>query len=359
MLKHVNYFPGANSYLGFYSFFDNIINLQTAKKVYIIKGGPGTGKSTFMKRIGDRLIEKGIFTEYFYCSSDFESLDGICASDFGVAFIDGTAPHIIDPVYPGAVEEILNLGEFFDTDKLSRLKVDIISLNTQINNYFNLAYSHLNSIFSLKKVINEIEDNFISDGYINKICEGICQQIFGYAKVSYRRGKGRKLFLSAITPQGLKSFIREYAKKYYNIFIIHTEFDKWSQGLLHIMEYALERGFDVESFWCGYNPNKLEHLAIPELSTFIITSNKYHEITDDNYNNIRISMDKQINGYDKEIYNWLLKQIENGIDNAISYLKKAKELHDQLEKFYVASMDFERIDQRFEQIWEEVQDYLV
>ncbi|HHW41108.1 MAG TPA: ATPase [Syntrophomonadaceae bacterium] len=85
-------FPGGNTCLGFYSFYDNIIE-PDAKRIFVIKGGPGTGKSTFMRRIGEDLRDRGYDIELHCCSSDNDSLDAVVAPALGVALIDGTAPH--------------------------------------------------------------------------------------------------------------------------------------------------------------------------------------------------------------------------------------------------------------------------
>ncbi len=85
-------FPGSNTADGFFSFYDYIVN---PRRIFIIKGGPGVGKSTLMKNIGTRFNEKGYDIEYYYCSSDSNSLDGVVIPDLGVAVIDGTAPHSV------------------------------------------------------------------------------------------------------------------------------------------------------------------------------------------------------------------------------------------------------------------------
>ncbi len=36
-------FPGGNTSLGFYSFYDNVIGPE-ARRVFILKGGPGAGQ---------------------------------------------------------------------------------------------------------------------------------------------------------------------------------------------------------------------------------------------------------------------------------------------------------------------------
>ena len=46
-------FCAANSGKGFISFFDSILD-EKNKMVYYIKGGPGCGKSTLMRRIAEK-----------------------------------------------------------------------------------------------------------------------------------------------------------------------------------------------------------------------------------------------------------------------------------------------------------------
>lgn len=91
--KTYRFFLGANSPEGFYSFYDQLIDLSMAKEVYIIKGGPGSGKSSFMRRAAAFLTDAGFTTEYICCSADPDSLDGIVFPEIGLAFVDGTQPH--------------------------------------------------------------------------------------------------------------------------------------------------------------------------------------------------------------------------------------------------------------------------
>ena len=47
--KSRDLFPGGNTSLGFFSYYNNIISQEEANRIFVIKGGPGVGKSTFMK----------------------------------------------------------------------------------------------------------------------------------------------------------------------------------------------------------------------------------------------------------------------------------------------------------------------
>lgn len=92
-MKRVEYFLGANSSAGFFSLYDQLIDPETASRVYILKGGPGCGKSTLMGMVAKELERVGERVEYILCSGDPDSLDGVVAPGLGAAIVDGTAPH--------------------------------------------------------------------------------------------------------------------------------------------------------------------------------------------------------------------------------------------------------------------------
>jgi len=100
-------FPGGNTGLGFFSFYDELSD-PSARRIYVIKGGPGVGKSTFMRRIADEVIKLGQDAEFLCCASDNDSYDGVRFPDLGIIMLDGTAPHVVDPKNPGAVDTIIH-----------------------------------------------------------------------------------------------------------------------------------------------------------------------------------------------------------------------------------------------------------
>ena len=112
------YFLAANSTSGFVSYFGECYDNLDGWRVYIIKGGPGTGKSSFMRRVALIAESKGIDSIYCPCSSDPDSLDAVIFEDIKVVILDGTAPHIVEPSLWGACENIINLGDFWDKSLL-------------------------------------------------------------------------------------------------------------------------------------------------------------------------------------------------------------------------------------------------
>ena len=53
----VSYYLGANSYKGFYSLYDEFLFSDAIKRLYILKGGAGCGKSSFMRKIAEAAEE--------------------------------------------------------------------------------------------------------------------------------------------------------------------------------------------------------------------------------------------------------------------------------------------------------------
>lgn len=90
--KFKKVFPGGNTSKGFFSYYDNMIE-KDANRIFILKGGPGVGKSSLMKNIGKEIIERGYDVEFHHCSSDNNSIDGIVIPALRVAMVDGTASY--------------------------------------------------------------------------------------------------------------------------------------------------------------------------------------------------------------------------------------------------------------------------
>ncbi len=92
--KHHRFF-GASTPDGSVNYIDNLT--ENLNKRYFIKGRPGTGKSTFLRRIAKRAEDMGYDTEIYYCSFDKDSLDMVIVPELGFCVFDSTAPHEMFP----------------------------------------------------------------------------------------------------------------------------------------------------------------------------------------------------------------------------------------------------------------------
>ncbi|WP_312644245.1 hypothetical protein [Hydrogenoanaerobacterium sp.] len=89
----VDFFLGANTPQGFVSRFDQLADPADGWRKFILKGGPGTGKSGLMKRLAAELSHRCNHLELIHCASDINSLDAVIVPDIKASIADGTAPH--------------------------------------------------------------------------------------------------------------------------------------------------------------------------------------------------------------------------------------------------------------------------
>ena len=87
------FFLAANSGGGFRSLYDGFP--PEGVFLHIIKGGPGTGKSSFMRRIRAAAEERGLDTETVLCSGDPEGKMSLLLDHAGVD------RDVSDPWYTG------------------------------------------------------------------------------------------------------------------------------------------------------------------------------------------------------------------------------------------------------------------
>lgn len=119
------YFAAANSGHGFVSDYPILFDTARLGRLYLIKGGPGTGKSTLLRRAAAYAEERGLRVRRYACSSDPDSLDGIIVGDGQLAMIDATPPHGRELELPGAADELIDLGQFWDSRLLSSRRDEI------------------------------------------------------------------------------------------------------------------------------------------------------------------------------------------------------------------------------------------
>lgn len=341
-------YPGGNTCKGFHSFYDYILPQNEANRIIIIKGGPGVGKSTFMRRIGFEICSLGYNVEFMHCSSDNSSLDGIVITDLKVALIDGTSPHIVDPKHPGAIDEIIHLGDFWNEEELRQSKNEIISLTADISSSFSRAYKYLGAGKYLYDDIEKIYDEAIDMYVVNKQAEILPAEVFEKLDYSNKSPKERHLFISAITPEGLKNYISNLIEPLNNIYIIKGPHGKGLKKIFsRTAESAILKGLDIEYYHCAFNPEAVEHIVIPELKTGIVTSTRYHMVEDSAAKVIDLYEDlnnRIIDKYSKEL-DYDTTEFDALIDKGIEKISQAKTLHDKLEMYYVPSMDFEKIEE--------------
>lgn len=339
------FYLGANTPQGFFSYYDELNNAAKTRK-YIIKGGPGTGKSSFMRKFADTAKKGGESVEYIICSSDPHSLDAVVLIDRGISFVDGTAPHIVDPVYPGAYDEIINLGGFWNVSRLKNARENIEQLNRQISESFKGAYRYLSAAKHVEDDIGGIISGEIDYDRMIRLASRISKTEFG-SKAADEAGSVSSRFISGVTPLGINHYLNENLSSFERIYNIYDPFKIGGLLIKKLSDAAVRAGHDVINCYCPMSPDEEpEHVIIEDLSLAFVTSNTYHRYEGDAIRRINleryVSEDVRRDNRQKLKFNHKLKA--SLVNRAIDYIKEAKALHDILETNYIKAMDFKKIN---------------
>ncbi len=330
-------FIGCNTADGFCSFFDFFMNPHNVK-IYILKGGPGNGKSSFLKYIGEEMTKRGYNIELQYCSFDCESLDAVVIPSKKAAVVAATGHHVMDPRHPGIVEEILNLGTYLDVEGMRDYGETIMAVNNRVEPLFRRAYRYLKAARLMAENMEDINSNAQNFAQVNLITEEILSCLFDGRGVADRLGRERHLFASSLTPDGYLSLIDTLVQRS-DVYKITGSIGTGKTTMLKkIGAEARARGLGVEYYHSPLDPAKLEHLIIPELNASLMTVD--HERDHDCLASYNLDRFLQESGD--------LSQEEarrDGLVNeAARTLKEAKMLHLGLEKYYVSNMNFAGVD---------------
>ena len=347
-------FLAANSADGFINGFKNFTENKNDWYTYIIKGGPGTGKSSFMKKVAQIATEKGENVIISPCSSDPNSLDAVMLENKKIMILDGTAPHTVDPVCPGVKDEIINFGEFWNNDILINQKENIIEANSKNKQFHKRAALCIKAAGRVKRDNMKIA---LLAADIEKTVDFAEKVANKHLTSTFDRSEETVCFLSGITPEGEIYFIDTIDALVGNKIVISDELQTVSNIFMSIVrDIALAKGYSIITLKNNLLPNeKIDHIIIKEANVAFCTETKNVKINSNN-RNIRAErfMDEtQLCKYAKRIK--LNKRLEKEfVKQAVEALKQAKFAHDELEKFYINAMDFNKANEFSKQFFERI-----
>ncbi|MFC0394701.1 PRK06851 family protein [Paenibacillus mendelii] len=353
----LNFYAGGNTAQGFTNLFDS--SLQGLDRIYILKGGPGTGKSSLIRTIGNELVKGGYDIWFIHCASDNDSLDGLIAPELKIGIVDGTAPHVIEPRLPGAVEQYVNLGAAWDADQLSDRRLEIESLNAGMKEAYERAYAGFAETLRIHDDWEKIYIANMNYKAADELTLEYSQLLFGVKKQD-KKSRVDHRFLGAATPRGAVDFVPNLTEGLAKRYFIKGRAGSGKSTLLKkLAATAIERGFDVEIYHCGFDPNSLDMIIMRELGIAMFDSTAPHEYFPDRDTDELVDMyERCIKPGTDELHADALKAVKDryaaSMKQSIAYLAEAKSYHDQLEEIYVQAMDFSIVDQITKSIRQEI-----
>ena len=335
------YFLGGTSPDGFRSKFLQQIN-RPGFYTYILKGGPGTGKSTLMKKAAKRFREHPL--SLYRCSSDINSLDAVVVEDEGLIIVDGTAPHVFEASYPGVSQEIVNLGSFWDRDKLAEHGDAVRYCFDENGKYHKRVRNYVEALSALNSDIFNHARDCLDELKLDSYAERLSKKLIPRTSKE-QKGKVDFRQLSAFTTENYMTL--PLNGDYSTYFVRDDNFAGGDRLLRDLCRRFTQSGYDVIVSECNMlQCTTFEHLICPELELAFLTGNFFNRLTPDNesiinfarfYDRDSFNMKKQRMNFDKKASTELAEE-------AASALSTALRIHDELESYYVNAIDFEKLD---------------
>ncbi|NLZ50045.1 MAG: hypothetical protein GX895_14935 [Clostridiales bacterium] len=156
-------FLGAATPKGSVDFVPNITE-QIGKR-YFIKGRPGTGKSSLLKKLVAQAEKRGFDVEVYHCGFDPLSLDMVLFRELDIVIFDSTSPHEYFPSRES--DEVVDMYEIVvtsGTDEKYASKLDDIK-----KRYKKRIKEGTAALLSAKELNDTLEQYFVSAMDFSKV----------------------------------------------------------------------------------------------------------------------------------------------------------------------------------------------
>ncbi len=345
-LPHIQYFLGANAPGGFRSLYDQLIPYDTARAVYILKGGPGCGKSTLMRRVAAQAEQAGLEVEYILCSGDPDSLDAVVLPGAGTALVDGTAPHVVEPKLPGAVDRYVDLGACYDHGALYPLRREITRCMAGYKGCYARAYRCLGAAADL---FEDQRAALLTDGLSHKLArraQGILNREVPRRK-GVQPGRVKQRFLGAVSCQGSFTLYDTAFAQCQRVYELSDSYGLGHEMLLRLLAGLTAAGFDAVACPDPMAPDRLSHLLAPQRGLAFLPCAGGEALPRKAYRRIRLdaAADGELLRRCRSRLRFAKKVSRALTEEAVTSLAQAKAIHDELEAVYHPYVDFGRVEE--------------
>jgi len=277
--------------------------------------------------------------ESIHCASDPESLDAIILPEYGKAWVDGTAPHTVDARLPGARDDYINLGTYYNHEALLPKTEQIAKLFAEYaikRRAVTLAVRALGSAYALfrEDPTEELKSR------LQRRAKGITARLLPQEKTSH--GTFQRRILSAIGENGI---ITHYGTIFENCSRVCELIDGNGAAdtlLEGIQEAALSRGATVIACMNPILPDVRAQLILPEAKTAFVTSDMLFRIPRPPQGTAfrRIRLDGERTP-ERQKQKKLLQELTEKVGECV---REAKRIHDELEAVYHPFVDFNGVE---------------
>ncbi len=289
--------------------------------------------------------ERGSYVEYFFCSSDPDSLDGVIIHNKNklTAILDGTSPHVYDMEYPGVRDNIINLGEAWDEGALDTSREMIFSLCRGKIEAYRRAYNALAICGNLTAVIDSYVGEFVLSDKMNAAATKLVAKYCSSGK-----GRHKIRLIDSVSMRGRVRF-DTFERNADNTVVIGDTYCAANIMLEKIKGALDSMGAD---YYVSYDPVITKRIngifETVSRTAFVISDSRMDSIENDKAVTC-INTKRFINDGIKDVkgdMKYSLSLYKSSTDLALKMLCRARRMHFALEEIYKCAMDFSLVDKK-------------
>ena len=328
IVRENSYFAAMNSRRGFLTYFPTLFAPYIK---YIIKGGPGSGKSTLMKKVANAAEDRGLDVTRYYCSSDTDSLDAVVIDSLKTVILDGTPPHATEPTCPGAMDSIVNLTSFWNHQQLKQSSQEIKKLSKHISLSYRRVYALMAAVYEIEKAIGYTTE----DVFDQARAETIILRLFEKHRI--REEKTPKIILRPASAFGVKGYVHlnAYETKAQTVIEIKDRVVYSEHFFVLLKNILMQKKI---SYYESVRPidEATESIFLPQCSLLFTRLETEKDCG-------KINLDRMLPERGKgalTAHKTLLREIDSLCLSIQKLLHEIGKRHDELESYYIAATDY-------------------
>jgi hypothetical protein len=338
-------FTSSHTKQGFYTFIPTL--LGGMKKVYVLKGAPGAGKSSLIRSLGQELCQRGYEVDFWLSAEDAMNPEGLYISHLESAVVNGNLPVAIDPKYPGLSGSIVNLSEYLDELALNQHGPQIIDLVEEIEKRSLQAGIILQEASAIREGMGSGYCGRIDRSKLNRLIEELKEEIF---KI---QPGAKHYFATSFTSEGMINYLEEISTCCKIRYFLKGRAGA-GKVINELATKAKERGHSLEYYHCGLSCDQLIMLIISNLQVAIIDGSDMEILLrpGDRLVDLDQCWDDQGEYREGLEHSAGQRQYESLLLQAQAELEAAQKARRNLKRLYSAAMNFELLEEKKKEIFQ-------
>jgi len=195
-------------------------------------------------------------------------LDGVIIREQSFGMI---IDNIAVPELPGAIE--LDLGLFISKGENAHKEI-----KTNFQSHIKQAYESFATGLSIHDDLEEIYINEMNFDRADQLAEEFIQDLLKDKEKKERHGTEFKRMFGTNTSDGVVNVVPEITDEIANVYYIKGRAGTGKSTFMKKIAEACENnGFDVEKYYCSFDPDSVDMVLVPELDFCILDSTDPHE----------------------------------------------------------------------------------